>query len=261
MLKIAWMSDLHFARDGFVLGHDPRRRLMAAIAHINAHHADAVFCVVSGDMANRGTEADYRALADLLGTLDTPVMPMVGNHDDRALLRAALPLPAGAMAEFVQYPVAASEGLVLCLDTQKTGSDAGVFCAARRDWLQETLEQADKQAVYLFMHHPPMPLGLPAQDTENLSDGKEFLDLLDAHDNVRHLFLGHVHRPITGTVRGIPFATLGSVLYQAPAPRPAWDWESFKPAAEAPKLGVLTIETGNVNLQYEQFCDYATGGA
>ncbi len=47
-----------------------------------------------------------------------------------------------------------------------------------------------------------------------------------------------------------------SVLYQAPAPRPEWDWESFHPSEEAPNIGVMTISNADVNLQYEQFCRF-----
>ena len=62
-----------------------------------------------------------------------------------------------------------------------------------------------------------------------------------------------------GTVRGIPFATLGALSFQAPAPRPPWDWDSFKPPKEAPQYGVLEISSGNVTLQYTQFCDFVLG--
>lgn len=259
MLKMIWMSDPHFVAEGDVLGHDPRIRLQAAVDFINHNHGDATFCVVSGDLVNRGTVEDYAGLAERLGALKVPVLPMVGNHDDRPLLRSALSLPGNAMADFVQYAVRTDQGLIVCLDTQKTGSDAGALCQARQDWLQNMLSTAADTPAYIFMHHPPMRLGLPMQDTENLEDGDAFLELVSRHSNVKHLFIGHVHRPITGTVMGIPFATMRSVLYQAPAPVPAWDWDSFKPGEEAPNLGVLTIDGLGVNLQYVQFCIFAAG--
>ncbi len=259
MVKLIWLSDPHFVSEGEVLGHDPRVRLKGATDFINQNHADSSFCVVSGDMVNRGSEADYRGVAEQLGQLQVPVLPMVGNHDVRDLFRAALPVPETSMDGFIQYTVPTSEGLIVCLDTHKVGSDAGEFCAQRREWLENVLSAAGDTPVYIFMHHPPMHLGLPMQDTENLENGEAFLDLVSGHSNVRYLFIGHVHRPITGTVRGIPFATMRSVLYQAPAPVPAWDWDSFAPGKEAPNLGVLTIDELGVNLQYVQFCAYSEG--
>ena len=259
MVKIIWMSDPHFADQGDLMDHDPRIRLQAAIDHINQHHDGADFCVISGDMVNRGTDAGYRALQDMLSTLSIPVMPMVGNHDDRTLLRDHLPLPQSCMEEFVQYRMDTPDGTIACLDTLKPGSDAGEMCSARFSWLHELLQAAGDTPVYLFMHHPPMPLGLPIQDTENLLNGDTLLNLLSEYNCVKHLFIGHVHRPITGTIRGIPFATMRSVALQAPAPRPAWTWETFQPAKEAPNLGVLTIEESNVTLHYEQFCGFDLG--
>lgn len=252
MTKLVWMSDPHFAHEGTVLGHDPRARLRAAIDHINTHHADAELCVISGDMVNRGTAQDYAALRTELDALAMPYAPMMGNHDTRDLLRAALPLPDTCMDGFVQYEIETADGLILCLDTHRTGSDAGEFCADRRDWLRARLQDAGDRPAYLFVHHPPMALGLPAQDTENMTDGPGFLDLVQAHPATRHLFIGHVHRAVTGSVRGIPFATMRSVLFQAPPPRPTWDWSTFKPGQEAPCIGVVFLSEGDVTIQIEE---------
>lgn len=249
--KIIWLSDLHYVARGGVMGHDPRIRLNAAIDLINAHHGDAVFCVISGDMVNRGTKTDYAAVAAHLAQLDVPVLPMVGNHDRRALFAEHLKTPKGQDG-FVQYAVETPDGLIACLDTLDEGADSGAFCEARLSWLEARLGQG--RPTCLFMHHPPMPLGLPMQDTDRLADGERFLDLLDRFGTVRQLFIGHVHRPITGSVRGIPFATMRSVLYQAPPPLPAWNWDSFAPADEAPALGVIILDHGQVTLRYEDIC-------
>lgn len=259
MFKAIWMSDPHFTQEGDVLGHDPRVRLRAAVQYINANHSDAEVCVISGDMVNRGTTEDYQALRHELDALSVPFMPMMGNHDCRALFRDTLPLPEGFMSDFIQYGIRTSEGFIACLDTHRIGSDAGEFCTKRANWLKRTLTENGDLPVFLFMHHPPMALGLPMQDSENMTDGESFLDLISEFLSVQYLFIGHVHRPISGTTRGIPFSTMRSVLYQAPAPRPAWDWNSFKPGQEAPNIGVISITGGDVNLQYEQFCAFEVG--
>jgi len=256
MSKFIWMSDLHFTHEGDVLGHDPRSRLHAAIEFTNAHHNDAQFCLLTGDLVNRGTDIDYSALNNKLSSLAMPFLPMVGNHDDRSILRARLKVPDSCMDNFIQYSISTDAGLIVCLDTQKTGSDGGEYCDERREWLRNTLQSAEDRSVYIFMHHPPMALGLPMQDTENMENGAAFLDLLSEYDNVKYIFIGHVHRPITGTVRGMPFSTMRSTLYQAPPPKPDWDWDSFKPSEEAPNLGVISIADTSVNLQYVQFAKY-----
>jgi 3',5'-cyclic AMP phosphodiesterase CpdA len=163
------------------------------------------------------------------------------------------------MDEFVQYSVSTSEGALICLDTLKLGSDEGELCKVRLDWIAAELDRLGDTPAYIFMHHPPMALGLPMQDLENLNHGDALLDILETHKNVKHLFIGHVHRPVVGTIRGIPFATMRAILCQAPAPFPAWDWESFKPGEEAPAFGALAIQNADVTLQFIEFCDFEDG--
>nr|WP_281033138.1 MULTISPECIES: ATP-binding cassette domain-containing protein [unclassified Mesorhizobium] len=47
--------------------------------------------------------------------------------------------------------------------------------------------------------------GLRQLDLLGLENPGRFLDLLKRHGNVGHIFFGHVHRDIAGTVAGIPF--------------------------------------------------------
>ena len=259
MAKFIWMSDLHFVAEGLVQGHDPRVRLAQAISLINEHHSDAAFCVVSGDMVDRGTDADYAALASMLSGLTIPYLPLTGNHDSRPDFRRHLALPENTMRDFIQYEVCLAGARVICLDTLKQGSDSGELCAARRAWLRARLSEPDPALI--VMHHPPLALGLPMQDQDRLDDGEDVLDLLAASSNVGHLCMGHVHRPISGTAHGMPFTTSGSVLYQAPPPDPPWDWTSFRPAKEAPMLAVVDLDGAEARFQRVQICPYEVGGA
>ncbi|MEE9427297.1 MAG: phosphodiesterase [Paracoccaceae bacterium] len=260
MTKLIWMSDLHFlAGDRLVAGHDPKVRLQAAVDHIRQHYQDADFCVISGDLVNEGNADDYRALEQQLAGLGIDYLLMVGNHDDRAQLAQVFPRPKGAMPDHWQYYRQVDGGLYVFLDTLKPGSGAGEFCAERMGWLQDLLSANSQMPTYIFMHHPPMPLGLPRQDEIMLEQGGEFLELIAMHPQLKHLFIGHVHRPVTGVINGVPYATMRSVLYQAPPPRPDWDWEGFAPAQEAPAYGVLQIKGGDVTVQYTQFCAYEFG--
>ena len=259
MTKLIWLSDLHFTAAGDVLGHDPRIRLQAAIDFINTHHSDAAHCIISGDMVDHGTASDYSALAQRLSALNVPILPMAGNHDNRTHLRSHFNLPPTALPDFIQYSVETPTARLLCLDTQKEGADAGEFCPIRTNWLDLELTQHPDTPTYLFMHHPPAPIGLPMQDTDRMENGDAFLNRIAPHTNVKHLFIGHVHRPITGTMQGIPFTTMRATLYQAPDPDPNWKRNEFVPAREAPQLGVLTIKGADCHLHYTQFCDYQTG--
>ncbi|OED48752.1 3',5'-cyclic-nucleotide phosphodiesterase [Rhodobacteraceae bacterium (ex Bugula neritina AB1)] len=258
-MKLIWLSDLHFEAAGAVLGHDPRLRLQAAVDYVVAHHSDAVACLITGDLVETGTVSNYKALKGFLNGLPMPVLPMPGNHDDRDALRDVLPLPDDAMPGFVQYQSDFEDLAVLCLDTLIPGRDAGFLCPDRLNWLKAKLDALERRPAIVAMHHPPMPLGLPMLDPDNLQNCSELLALLSDYSNILHLLAGHVHRPCSGTAFGIPFTTAKSVLYQAPPAIPEWDWNSFQPAAEAPALTVLEYDDTGLTLQQCQFCDYAHG--
>ncbi|MEP5151980.1 metallophosphoesterase [Planktotalea sp.] len=259
MGKLLWFSDLHFEASGTQFGYEPCARLDALTDYITAHHADAEICIISGDMVETANAENYQELASRLARLGMRYLPMTGNHDERALFRNALPLPENTQDDFIQYAITVDGLRLICLDTLTTGSGDGSFCTARREWLAAELKRDTVIPTLVFCHHPPLPLGYPVLDRSRVPEETGLLNLLTEAPNLRHLLMGHVHRPMLGTVKDLPFASIRSVLYQAPPPIPAWDWDSFKPAHEAPDLGVLTYDNDVLRLQFEPFCTADTG--
>lgn len=237
--KIVWLTDLHYGGDPEYFRCDPAVRLEAALETILRDHRDAAACVISGDVTNDGGIEVYRALAGRLSVLQMPILPIPGNHDNRGWLRSAIPLPEGAMQDFVQYRARCGEVDVICLDTLVPGEHGGALCTRRMAWLKQALAEDADRHVLVFMHHPPFALGIPMMDQIRCADGDAILDLLADAGTVRHLCCGHVHRPTSGAIRGVPFSTLRAVSFQAPPPWPAWGWDSFVPAAETPQIGVI----------------------
>ena len=258
-MKVVWLTDPHFLTEP-AWGLDLDARLRAAIDHINAHQADAAYCVITGDLTNDGDGPVYQALRERLARLSVPWLPLVGNHDDRALVRGIAPPTVPLVGDFIQYAVETGAGVLMCLDTLKTDAldGEGELCAARMDWLSAQLDRYSDRPVFIFMHHPPMDVEM-AFDKIKLDNGEAFLDLATRHGNVRHLFMGHVHRPIAGNARGIPFTTMRATSFQAPGPGPVWDWNSFTIAEEAPAYGVVYLKEDSVIVHPEQFCDGAFG--
>jgi Icc protein len=58
------------------------------------------------------------------------------------------------------------------------------------------------------MHHQPFEMYSAHQNEMGLQDKEEFRALIARHRNVRHIFFGHAHRPISGNWRGISFSSL-----------------------------------------------------
>ncbi len=258
-MKLVWLTDLHFKSSGKQHRHDARLRLTAAINYVNQHHADAAFCVISGDIADVPTEENYADVAARLQALRMPFLPLTGNHDAREAFAAHLPLPEGRQPEFIQYAISQNGARIVCLDTLAVGDDAGSLCNARLGWLDDQFTQDSTTPTLVFLHHPPMELGHPTLDPSRLVQGDALLARLTAQPCVKQIFFGHVHMNADGVVNGLPYAALKAVIFQAMPASPAWNWDSFNPPEEAPEVGVIRVENGRVSLKREAFCDAADG--
>ncbi len=206
-MKFVHLTDLHVVpAGGRLYGLDPNERLALAVADINAHHSDAEFVLVTGDLAHHGDPAAYAAVKHGLSGLMPPVRLMIGNHDDRAEFLQAFGERGFETGGFVQYAFDTPVGRFICLDTKRSGTHAGELCGARLDFLKRELEAANGRRVFIGMHHPPVRLGLPGMDAIPLLDEEPFWAVLSRHAPVAHIFCGHAHRPAHGAVRGIPFS-------------------------------------------------------
>ncbi|MFK7938739.1 MAG: phosphodiesterase [Roseovarius sp.] len=254
--QLIWLSDLHFEAEGLVLGHDPRARLEAAIDHINVHyrHPETAMCVITGDLVDTSTPENYAALWHRLDRLQMPWVPLTGNHDTREVYLKHLPQPEGLQDGFAQCVFDLGVAWVICLDSLWDGHDAGLLCDARLTWLEAQLKLCTGRPVLIFLHHPPVPLGLPMLDPDRLSNGAQLMALLGQFPDVRQVCCGHVHRPVVAQAGQITVTSVRSVLYQAPPARPAWDWDSFTPSVEAPDMGIIDITDGQITIQFAEFC-------
>lgn len=214
--KFIHLTDTHLIEPGALLyGQDPCARLQAAVRSINAEHADAQFCLITGDLAHWGQAEAYAALQGVLAALTVPVHLMLGNHDDRLRFQAQFPAVPRDEAGFVQYALPLRGGRLLVLDTNEPGVSHGVFCARRLAWLSAQLAQSGEAPVWLAMHHPPFDVGLPSMDAIGLRDAAAFDAVVAPHRHrLRHLFFGHVHRPLSGSWRGLPFSTVRATNHQ-----------------------------------------------
>lgn len=240
-MKIIHISDIHLTIPGEEMGGlDPHARFADALAHVAQHHADAARIVITGDLAHWGEQGAYEALKAALADVTIPVRLMIGNHDDRAtFLTVFSDHPVDAQG-FVNHAETVDGVRLLYLDSVGHKTHAGHFCAARRAWLEAELAAAER--ARLFLHHNPMPVGLPAEDKIALvaEDQAPFKAIVQAYaDRIDYIHFGHVHAPIHGRFAGIPFASVPSTGNQS-LPDLA-ETELLKGAPMAPAYFVLLI--------------------
>lgn len=254
-LKLIHLTDTHMVPKGRTLfGRDPRVPLDAAIADINAHQGDAELLVLTGDLTHWGAPKAFERLAEALAPLTVPIRLLIGNHDDREAYRQAFPFEHFDSDGFAQSALDVSAGRFLFLDTVRDGSHAGIYCERRQRWLKEELERAAGRDTYLFMHHPPFITGLPAMDRIGLKNRDEFRAVVEPfRHQIRHLFFGHLHRPIAGSWLGIPMSTVRSMNHQTAFSLE--DGTSIPGNFEPPAYCVVLIEADRVVVHFHDFLD------
>lgn len=214
-MKIIHLTDTHLVRPGETLFNlDPLQRLSAAIDHINTHQSDAEAVMVTGDLTNWADPEAFTLFVEETNRLVMPVYPVIGNHDSRDGLRAALPVLPRDENGYCQYRLDMPAGRFLILDTIQPGTHAGAYDDQRLAWLDRELQVAGDQNVYVFGHHPPFPIKIPMMDEIGIDRAEDVIGTLTRYGNVRHYFFGHVHRPISGSFHGIPFSTLYGTNHQ-----------------------------------------------
>ena len=253
-MRFVHVSDVHLVPGGQLLhGLDPARRLRRCIADINTHAEQVDFCVFTGDLCDRGDEDSYRILKALLLDLRVPHHLMMGNHDRREALLRVFPETATDDAGFVQAEHVTDSGVFLFLDSVDEGEHGGLYCERRAAWLTERLARAGRRPVYVFMHHPPFDIGFASLDRMKLRDGARFQDLLESAGNVRHLFFGHVHRPLSGSWGSVPFSALPGTNHQI-----ATDFEMVAPMPYShgpPAYAIVDVEAERTLVHLSHFLD------
>ncbi len=253
-MKIIQITDTHVAARGEKIHDlDPCERLAAGIRDINKYHGDAAMCIVTGDLAHGGAIPAYRALKDILSELSLPVHLILGNHDHRKEFIQIFPNTPVDENGFVQCVIDTEVGRLILIDTVEDGAKHGIFCAQRADWLRKRLDEAKGRPAYLFMHHPPFMTGIPSIDRIRLLDPSHLQDVVKNYPNIRHIFFGHVHRPIAGSWAGIPCSALRGTNHQV-----ALDFkavEKIPRSHEPPAYAVVLIDADSVLVHFHDYMD------
>lgn len=220
MFDFIHITDLHILPPGQTnYGLDPAERLRMAVESITERHgpastAPAEFVIVTGDLTHHGQPEAFAQLRKILEGLPMPFHLMLGNHDERDNFRAVFPDQGFDENGFVQQAIPTHAGLFLLLDTKAPGSHAGELCEKRLGWLAARLAESEGP-VFLFLHHPPMPVGITRMDRLQIAQSAELAAVLAPHKSrIRHLFHGHLHRPLAGSWMGIPFSSIRGTSHQ-----------------------------------------------
>lgn len=198
-MLVAQITDCHVVEPGGLVADrvDTAAALRRAIAMVDALDPRPHAVLATGDLVNDARPAQYDHLAELLGELDVPLLPIPGNHDDRSELRRRFGvLPAGGPGDPIDYVVDAGALRLVGLDTQLAGAAAGELTAGQLAWLDRTLAAAPDRPTLIFQHHPPFRTGIAWMDALGLTGAAAEEAVIARHPQVQAVVCGHVHRAI-----------------------------------------------------------------
>jgi 3',5'-cyclic-AMP phosphodiesterase len=232
LTRIVQLTDLHLYADPDARFYDiPTRELLQdVVAHVEQNAGPVDHLVVTGDHTNDDLAVTYEAVRDIVAPWLDRAWFVPGNHEDRAILRATFPdRISGSGAERINFSFAAGESLCLGLDTHVPGNVSGHIGADQIAWVEAQLAEHDPATAVLFMHHPPILLGLAWIDRIGLAGREQLQDLILRDARIRLVCCGHVHHEsshhvgaaevVTTPSTGLQFSpTSDEALFVAAAP-------------------------------------------
>lgn len=213
-MLIAHLSDLHIRPAGVLYQGlvDSNTMCRQAIEHLNSLRPRPDVVIITGDLVDEGSPAEYEMAKTLLADIEQPLLMIPGNHDDRALFRATFAEGASAASEGPLHFVAAGLGPVriIGLDITVPGEHHGDMDEAAQNWLEDVLAQEPDRPTLIMLHQPPFLSGIPYIDTYACLNGHRLAQVVARYPAVERLVCGHIHRSMQ-----LRFG--GSVLCTAPS--------------------------------------------
>ncbi len=252
--KFILFTDTHLTADERpLLDLNPLERLRNAVEHAAIHHPDALFAILTGDLADAGEVRAYEDLKKVAGHLPYPSWLALGNHDDRNHFKQVFSgVNASYRGKFVQYVFVAGGVSHIVLDTLEPGCSKGILCAERLLWLKDAIENASTQSIMLYLHHPPCDSGIAEMDRCKLSNAAELAQVLRPHrERILQMFHGHLHRNVHSLFERIPVCGSKSTVHTI-----ALRMEAGAPlsvSTEPPEYTVVRFNSAQVLIHHQGF--------
>jgi 3',5'-cyclic AMP phosphodiesterase CpdA len=214
---IVHISDTHFLAERRPLYGkvDTDATLTQALRQLEGSGIRPEALVFTGDIADLGEDDAYRRIRGIVEPaaerLGSRVLWVMGNHDDRARMRAEL-LDEQPQTEPVVTSIRLGGLRLIALDTSVPGYHHGELSSEQLEWLRGELATPAPEGTIVALHHPPIPTTIPLMPILELQRQHELADVIRGTD-VRAVLGGHLHYSTHSTFAGVPVSVAAATCY------------------------------------------------
>lgn len=217
-MLIAQVSDTHIKKENHLAYKkvNTQEALKRCIEHLNALSPKPDIVIFSGDNVDFGDEEEYEQLKTILEKLTIPYHMLPGNHDCNSTLKKVFSHQQWSQnSQFLNFSLDGFPIQILGLDSSIPNTNYGELCDERLHWLEKELQSLGNKKALIFMHHPPIKVGIEHMDIQNLKKGAPLLGkLLKLYPNVLGIACGHVHRSTFTLWNNVVISTAPSPSHQ-----------------------------------------------
>ena len=222
-MEILHISDIHFRiqyekrQDGYgkmlCQMRNPLEKLDFCLEKAFSEHPGIGLVLISGDLCEDGSSADYESLRKFLesrlGTV--PMEITLGNHDRKEEFRKGwmgkeeqnLPYNIDHTGGLYNHALRLEELAVLSMDSSCYGNSNGQIEEEAVQWLEEMIQKNADLPLLLMTHHH----FLDGHETMPAVSCPESLKNLIANTGISAVLCGHTHHCFAGTFLGKPYYT------------------------------------------------------
>lgn len=220
-VKLLHISDLHyriqykenyeaFAYDSIFRNMvPPLQKLDVCLQQMGEEKLSAV--LITGDMTEYGTEADYEQLRKELEQRfsHVPVIVTPGNHDDRSAFQKGWLGRTTVTDEPFCYVYRLGSMSILSMDNSSPGSSDGKIGDYQCKWLKTVIEEEKHQTQLLMTHHHLLP---DQADFPSCEITEDFPGIMEGSP-ISLILCGHTHQLYRGFYGNIPYRTAMSLSF------------------------------------------------
>lgn len=197
-MLIAQISDPHVMPQGVLYQGllDTNAMFAAAIRHLNKLPQRPDVVILSGDVVDGGTLAEYKLARETLAAIEQKLLVIPGNHDEREAFRSCFAdlgyLSRSGPINFVAGDCGPVR--IVGLDVTIPGLGHGDMDDAAVAFLEAALAQEPGRPTIIMMHQPPFTSGIAFMDQYRCLRGHRLAEIVSRYPAVERIVCGHVHR-------------------------------------------------------------------